>query len=174
VQLIAPLWPLQRWGIDIVKKLTPAPGNYTFVAAAIEYFTKWIEVIPLTNVSSTSIKTFFWQNIICCFGVPRQITFNNSTYFDSGMFKEFHHQIGTKVAFASVYHPQSNGVVERANSLIFEAIKKILEGEKKGKWVEVMPTTVWSHNTIVCIAMNFTPFWLMCGAEAMLLEDIKH
>jgi hypothetical protein len=36
-----------------------------------------------------------------------------------------------KVTFTSVYHPQSNGVIERANSLIFEAMKKILEGEKK-------------------------------------------
>jgi hypothetical protein len=38
-----------------------------------------------------------------------------------------------KVTFTSVYHPQSNGTVERANALIFEAIKKILEGKKKGK-----------------------------------------
>jgi hypothetical protein len=50
------------------------------------------------------------------------------------IFKEFYHQIGTKVAFASVYHPQSNGAVERINSLMFESMKKILEGEKKGKW----------------------------------------
>jgi hypothetical protein len=64
--------------------------------------------------------------------------------------------------------------VERANSLIFEAIKKILEGEKKGKWAEVMPTAVWSHNITVCRVTNFTPFWLMYGAEAMLLEEIKH
>jgi hypothetical protein len=48
--------------------------------------------------------------------------------------------------------------VERANGLIFEAIKKILEGEKKGKWVEFMLQAVWSHNTIVCRATNFTPF----------------
>jgi hypothetical protein len=47
------------------------------------------------------------------------------------MFKDFYHQIGTKVAFASVYHPQTNGAVKRANDLIFEAIKKILEGKKK-------------------------------------------
>jgi hypothetical protein len=65
------------------------------------------------------------------------------------MFKQFCQQIGTKVAFISVDHPQSNGAVEKADCLIFEAMKKILEGEKKGKWVEVMPTAVWSHNTIV-------------------------
>jgi hypothetical protein len=73
------------------------------------------------------------------------------------MFKEFCHQIGMKDAFTSVYHPQTNRAVERANSRIFEAMKKILEGEKKEKWVEVMPTAVWSHNTIVSRETNFTP-----------------
>jgi hypothetical protein len=90
------------------------------------------------------------------------------------MFKDFCQQIGMKVAFISVYHPQSNGTVERANSLIFEVIKKILEGEKKGKWAEVMPTAVWSHNTTVCRASNFTPFQLMYAAEAVPLERIKY
>jgi hypothetical protein len=90
------------------------------------------------------------------------------------MFKEFCQQIGTKVAFALVYHPQWNVAVERDNSLIFESIRKILEGEKKGKWAEVMPTTVWSHNTTVCRATNFTPFLLMYGTKAMLPEEIKH
>jgi hypothetical protein len=47
-----------------------------------------------------------------------------------------------KVAFTSVYHPLSN-------ALIFEAIKKILEGNKKVKWAEVMPKAVWCHNTTV-------------------------
>jgi hypothetical protein len=79
-----------------------------------------------------------------------------------------------KVTFTLVCHPQSNGVVERANALIFEAIKKILEGKKKGKWAEVMPNAVWSHNTIVCQVTNFTPFWLMYEADAMLPEEVKH
>ena len=50
------------------------------------------------------------------------------------MFKEFCHSIGTKVDFTSVYHPQSNRAVERANNLIFKAIEKILLDDKKGKW----------------------------------------
>jgi hypothetical protein len=90
------------------------------------------------------------------------------------MFKDFCHQIGMKVSFASVYHSQLNGAVERANTLIFEAINKILEGRKKGKWAEVMPRAVWSHNTMVCRATNFTPFWLLFRAEAVLPEEIKH
>jgi hypothetical protein len=54
-----------------------------------------------------------------------------------------------------------------------EAMKKILEGEMKGKWAEVMPIGVWSHNTIVCRATNFTLSRLMYRVEAMLPEEIK-
>jgi hypothetical protein len=37
-----------------------------------------------------------------------------------------------------------------------------------------MPRAVWSHNTIVCRATNFTPFQLLFRAEAVLPEEIKH
>jgi hypothetical protein len=97
---------------------------------AVEYFTKWIEAKPLTNVSSASIKKFNWQNIICSYGISRHITVNNA------MFRDFCKQIGMNVACASVYHPQSNGTVESTNSLNFEEIKKILEEKRKenGWW----------------------------------------
>jgi hypothetical protein len=38
-----------------------------------------------------------------------------------------------------VYHPQSNGAVERANGLIFSGIKKSLFAQNKGKWVDELP-----------------------------------
>jgi hypothetical protein len=128
----------------------------------------------VTNITSATIQKFFWQNIICRYGVPQQITIDNAKYFDSAMFKDFYHQIGTKVSFASVYHPLFNRAVERAIALIFEAIKKILECEKKGKWVEVMPRAVLSHNTTVYRATNFTPFRLLFRVEVVLPEEIKH
>jgi hypothetical protein len=69
-QLVSPSWPLQRWGINIVGKLTATQGNYTFAIVAVEYFMKWAEVKPVTNVSSSTIKKFFWQNIIYRYSVP--------------------------------------------------------------------------------------------------------
>jgi hypothetical protein len=79
-----------------------------------------------------------------------------------------------KTAFTSVYHPQSNDTVDRANTLIFEALKKILEGEKRAKWAEVMSKAIWSHNTSVLRATNFWPFWLLFRAEAITPKEIKH
>jgi hypothetical protein len=90
------------------------------------------------------------------------------------MFKDFCHQIGMKVAFTSVYHLQSNDAVERANTLIFEAIKKILEGEKKGKWAKVMSKAIWCHNTSFSRATNFSPFRLLFRAKVVTPKEIKH
>jgi hypothetical protein len=68
--------------------------------------------------------------------------FDNAKQFDCHLFKNFCYQIGVEAAFASVYHPQSNGAVEKANTLIFTAIKKILENQLKGKWIEELPRAV--------------------------------
>jgi hypothetical protein len=78
------------------------------------------------------------------------------------------------VKFSSVYHPQSNGAVERANGLIFSGIKKCLFDQKQGKWVDELPKVIWSHNTTVSRAISFTPFRLLFGIEVMTLEEIKN
>jgi hypothetical protein len=173
-QLIPPTWPLQRWGIDLVGPLPTAQGNYKYAAVAVEYFTKWIEAKPLINITSETIKKFFWQNIICRFGVPREITVDNGKQFDSQLFREFCYSVGTKIIFASVYHPQSNGAVERANDIIFGSIKKCLFEHKKGKWADELPKVIWSHNTSESRTTKFTPFRLLYGAEAMTPEELKN
>lgn len=93
---------------------------------AIKYFTRRIEAKPLASITLESVKKFFWQNIICRFGVPRTLTVDNSKQFDSDRFREFCQSIGTCLAFASVYHPESNGAVERANRTVFLEISKTL------------------------------------------------
>jgi hypothetical protein len=77
-----------------VGKLTPAQGNYTFTIVVVEYFTEWVESKPITNLTTATIQKFLWQNIIGRYGVPQQITVDNGKYFDSGMFKDFCHQVG--------------------------------------------------------------------------------
>jgi hypothetical protein len=78
---------------------------------AVEYFSKWVEAKPLLSITSATIQKFFWQNIVCRFGVPHEVTVDNGKQFDSTDFKEFCTYLGTKLCFTSVYHPQSNGVV---------------------------------------------------------------
>jgi transposase InsO family protein len=100
---------------------------------AVEYFSKWVEVKPLLSITSAKIKKFFWQNIVCRFGVPYEVTVDNGKQFDSTDFREFCSYLGTKLCFASVYHPQSNGVVEQTNNIIFAGIKRNITELPKSK-----------------------------------------
>ena len=77
-----------------------------------------------SETSPPELQKFFWQNIACRFGVPKEVTVDNGKQFDYATFREFSTQLGTNLCFASVYHLQSNGVVERANDIIFAGIKK--------------------------------------------------
>jgi ribonuclease HI len=141
-KLIAHTWPLQRWGLDIIGPLPTAQGNLKFTFVTVEYFTKWIEARAVSTITSKIAQKFFWQNIVYRFEVPSELTVDNDKQFDSQDFRDLFFSIGTKLAFASVYHPQSNGVVERANDKIFTAIKKRLLDDRKGKWADHLPEAV--------------------------------
>jgi hypothetical protein len=148
-QLIHPTWPLQRWGLDLLGPLPPAQGNLKYVVVAVEYFSKWIEAKPLATITLAIVQKFFWQNIVCRFGVPKAITVDNETQFDAETFKTFCSQISTKIHFASARHPESNGLVERANEIITTGIMKSIFNKPKGKWPDELVKVVWNHNTAV-------------------------
>jgi hypothetical protein len=98
---------------------------------------------------------------------------DNGTQFDAEAFKEFCDQIGTKIHFASVRHPESNGLVKRANGIIMTGIMKLIFNQPRGKWPEELIKVVWSHNTTVSRSTGFTPFKLLFGDEAITPDEAK-
>nr|XP_051201864.1 uncharacterized protein LOC127315412 [Lolium perenne] len=165
-------WPFAQWGLDQVGPLSKSlPVGHTHLLVAVDKFTNWIEARPVTNqTAKTAIK--FFKEITCRFGVPHSIITDDGTNFDS---KEFHHfcnNNGIKLKFASVAHPQTNGQVERINGPICDGIKKRLMGAG-GAWVEELPSVLWSLRTAPNRSTQYTPFFLVYGAEAVLPADIR-
>jgi hypothetical protein len=78
-----------------------------------------------------------------------------------------------KVHFASVRHPESNGLVERANGIIMTGIMKLIFNQPRGKWPDELIKVVWSHNTIASRSTGFTPFKLLFSDEAITPEEAK-
>jgi transposase InsO family protein len=98
---------------------------------------------------------------------------DNGTQFDAETFKDFCDQIGTKIHFASFRHPESNGLVERANGIIMTGIMKLIFNQPRGKWPNELIKVVWSHNTTISRSIGFTPFKLLFGDEAITPEEAK-
>jgi transposase InsO family protein len=159
--------------LDLLGPLPPAQRNLKYVIVAVEYFSKWIEAKPLATITSATIQKFFWQNIVCRFGVLKAINVDNGTQFDAETFKDLCDRIGTKIHFALVRHPKSNGLVERANGIIMTGIMKLIFNQPRGKWPDELIKVVWSHNTTVSRSTGFTPFKLLFSDEAITPEEAK-
>jgi hypothetical protein len=61
-----------------VGPLQKAPGGFLHLLVAIDKFSKWIEVRPLTSIRSEQAVAFFTNNIHR-FGVPNSIITDNGT-----------------------------------------------------------------------------------------------
>jgi hypothetical protein len=68
LQTIPITWPFAVWGLDIVGPLRKPPGGYTHLLVAIDKFSKWVEVRPITNLRAEQAVTFF-TDIVYRFGV---------------------------------------------------------------------------------------------------------
>jgi hypothetical protein len=76
------------WGLDIVGLLRKAPGGYTHLLVAIDKFSRWVEVRPITNLRAEQAVTFF-TDIVYCFGVPHSIITDKGSQFTGRKFLEF-------------------------------------------------------------------------------------
>jgi transposase InsO family protein len=143
---------------------------------AIDKFSKWVRVRPITNLRAEQAVTFF-TDIIYLFGVPNSIITDNGSQFTGRKFLEFCDKFCIHVDWAAVAHPLTNGQVERANSMILQGLKpRIFDRLNKfgRKWLQELPAVVWSLRTTPSRATRFTPFFLVYGAEAVLPTDLEY
>jgi transposase InsO family protein len=169
-------WPFTVWGLDLVGPLQKAPEGFTHLLVAIDKFSKWIEVRPLTSIRSEQAVAFF-TNIIHHFGVPNSIITNNGTQFTRKKFLDFCEDHHIHVDWAAVAHPLTNGQVECANGMILQGLEPRIYNDlnKFDKpWIKELPSVVWSLRTTPSQATGFTPFFLVYGAEAILPMDLEY
>ena len=111
---------------------------------AIDKFTKWPEVEPVRKVTAQPAVKFF-KGLVCRFGVPNRVITNNGTQFTSHTFMQYIQDLGSKVCFASMAHPQSNVQVERANAEVLRGLrtKTFDKLHKSGRcWIDELPTVL--------------------------------
>ena len=165
-------WPFMRWGMDIVGKMPTAPGQRVFMLALTDYFTKWVEVEAFAQVRDREVKHFIWKNIICRFGIPKEIVTDNGSQFISQYFQSFCAEWGIQLSFSTPRYPQANGQAESTNKTIVNTLKKRLE-KAKGRWADELPGVLWSYRTTAKTSTGETPFALTYGTEAVIPAEIE-
>ena len=79
---------------------------------AVDYFSRYPEVIELTSTSSKAVISSL-KAIFSCHGIPLVLMSDNGPQFDSSDMKQFANTYGFKHITSSPHYPQSNGLAER-------------------------------------------------------------
>jgi transposase InsO family protein len=97
------------------------------VLLATDYFTKWVEAIPLKKVTLQNMVEFVKEHIIYKFGIPLTITTDQGTQFTSSEFKDFAESMGIKLLNSYPYYAQANGQAESSNKIMIKIIQKKID-----------------------------------------------
>jgi hypothetical protein len=117
------------------------------------------------------------KEIVFRYGMSHSIITDNGSNFDPEEFRAFCAAQGTRVDYASVAHPQSNGQAERATGLILQGLKPRLMRDLEhaaGAWVTELLSVLWGLRTTPNRSTNRTPFFMVYVAEAVLPSDLLH
>ncbi|CAJ2645078.1 unnamed protein product [Trifolium pratense] len=164
-------WPFAWWGMDLLGPFTKGLYQNRYLIVAVDYFTKWVEAEPLSDITSLRILRFFKRNVLARFGIPQVVVTDNGTQFTDKDFQAFLVALGTKQHFTSVEHPQTNGQAEAANRVILRGLRRRLDQNKK-KWVEELDNVLWAYRTTPHSTTGETPFRMVYGTEAVIPVEI--
>jgi transposase InsO family protein len=141
---------------------------------AIDKFTKWIEVKPVTCPKADRVLNFL-DELVHRYGLPHRIITDLGSNFNNHQFWEYCENSGIDVRHVSVAHPRANGQVERANGMVLDALKKRLHdaaNSKGGKWIKELPNALWGLRTQPSKPAGQSPYFLVYGSEAILPADV--
>jgi transposase InsO family protein len=138
-------WPFRGWGIDMIGMINPPSSKgHKFILVATDYFTKWVEAIPLKKVDSGDAIQFVQERIIYRFGIPQTITTDQGSIFVSDEFVQFAESMGIKLLNSSPYYAQANGQAEASNKSFIKLIKrKIFDYPRQ--WHTRLAEALWSY-----------------------------
>ena len=144
----------QKVAIDITGPFETAPQDSRFIVVLIDYFSSY-PLIYSTNII-TSSKIISWlDEIFSMFGNPSQIVSDNGPQFVSQEFVNFLANRGISHCRTAVYTPQQNGLVERFNKTLKNAVQTF--AGDSGGWKEKLNSFLSSYRSTKPDANKLSP-----------------
>ncbi|XP_053873204.1 uncharacterized protein LOC128831095, partial [Malaclemys terrapin pileata] len=106
--------PFERVAMDLVGPLPKSSAGFQYILVMMDYATRFPEAVPLRNISARTIAMELVK-IFARVGLPRELLTDQGTNFTSRLLKQVCEILGVKQLRTSIYHPQTDGLVERFN-----------------------------------------------------------
>lgn len=161
-----PAEPFEKVALDIVGKLKTTPNGNRYILTMQDNFSKYCLAIPVPDTRSTTIAHAVVTELIFKFGAPRCILTDRGTNFISSLMRKLEKLFHIKQITTLGYRPQTNGSLERSHVVFSDFIK--CYAHDYDDWDRLLHFCMFSYNTSVHEATNFTPYELVFGKLARI------
>ncbi len=162
--------PFEIIGMDLIGPLERSARGYRFALVLVDYATRYPEAVALRNISAKSVAEALFHMIFRV-GIPKEILTDQGTAFMSRTIRELYELLGIKSVRTSVYHPQTDGLVERFNRTLKTMIRKFVHEDAKNwdKWLEPL---LFAVRVVPQASTGFSPFELLYGHQPRGVLDV--
>jgi transposase InsO family protein len=167
------LYPFHTVCMDILGPFPVTKRMNKYVLVIIDRFTRWIELVAISDMSTLTVADAFYDNIICRHSVPERLLTDRGTNFCSEVFKHLNERLGIKKIFTTSYHPQTDGSAERPNRFISAALTAYIN-DGQSDWDIYLPSIAFAYRTSFIEGIKNSPFSMVYARFPTLPTDILY
>lgn len=156
--------------VDLVGPLPASADGHLYIFTIIDRTTRWLEAVPLKEMSAAACKTAFLYNWVARFGVPATLTSDRGTQFTSDTWQTLCRQLGIQHVCTTAYHPQANGMVERPHRQLKDALRA---REAGADWPDHLPYVLLGLRAAPKEANGVSSAQLVFGQPLVLPGELK-
>ena len=177
--------PESKWSeisIDFITDLLMSSRNRDSVLVIVDKATRMVHLAPYSKtINATDTGKLLWNTVIKLHGIPRVIYSDRGSQFVVRSWRELWRLTGTRLAYSTAYHPQTQRVVERMNYVVIQTVRYLLHDTGNPKdWEKTLPTVELVINSLPNQSTGLSPFYLNYGYELVTsiqllkgVEEIK-
>ena len=156
--------------MDLVGPLPKSSRGHQYILVILDYATRYPEAIPLRTMATKGIA----RELLLLFsrvGIPEEILMDQGTPFMSRIMRDLCQLMKIRQIRTSVYHPQTDGLVERFNQTLKHMLKRVMEEDGRN-WDQLLPYLMFSIREVPQASTGFSPFELLYGRRPRGLLDL--
>lgn len=124
-----------------------------------------------TDDDARTTARLFFNHWYCENGLPLRLVSDRDKLFTSLFWRSLHSLTGVKLNMSTAFHPQSDGVSERSNKTVVQALRYHVDRHQKG-WVTALPRVCFDIMNSTNPSTQFSRFQLHLGRSPRIIPPL--
>ncbi|XP_066969202.1 uncharacterized protein [Macrobrachium rosenbergii] len=157
--------------MDILSNFCESNYGHRHLLVVVDELTRFVEIFLLKHKTAEEVAIAYFNGYICRYGAPEVLITDNGYEFVNRTMQCLADVMGIKKVSIIPYRPQANGLCERANRKVIEALRMAVGGDDPN-WDRYLPQVQHSINAMFSDTIGMSPNEALLGYPAQGALDL--